>query len=71
MIVYIFSLMALGVPSVDEIVQNAQKSIHLRQHKTELILTVEKKTENQGIPIICLPRSNLQGWFCRVSQSDP
>ena len=43
MIVFILSLLALGEPTVDQIIEKAQKNIRLPQHKTELILTVQKK----------------------------
>ena len=43
MVVFFLSLLTFGAPSVDEIITNAQQSIHLTKHKTELILTVQKK----------------------------
>ena len=43
MIALLLSLQVFGSPSVDEIIEKSQQSIHLPKHKTELILTVQKK----------------------------
>ena len=43
MIALILSLVALGEPTVDEIVKRAQQSVQLPLHQSELTLTVQKK----------------------------
>ena len=43
MTAFLISLLAWSSPTIHEIVEKAQKSIHLPIHKTDLILTVQKK----------------------------
>ena len=49
--IFLLSLLTFGAPSVDEIIENAQQSIHLAKHKTELILTVQKKRRTKEYQI--------------------
>ena len=43
MMTFLLSLLAFGTPTVDEIVEKAQKSVQIPLHKSELVLTVQKK----------------------------